>query len=820
MSGVGEGAEEIIGSAIENAFINPSLRPWEPDTRTQQQKFEDALYDGLVGAVSGWMGGVTNLVTYDTSKLSPARTTRSSATVDAQNQNGYNETKVSPAASAQVQQTEAQAQVTQAENPGVDVLDAATTLFTQQGMKLKTAQEKAGIVQKLIAGEEVSVRDINKLNPTSKESQAIFTELTGVQFPEGKVTQEQLYNLYRSAHDVAVQAQVQVETEVENTVPVDSAEGREAFPAVNQVLDEASAAQQETPAVQEQQTTDTLTKQMADAGFQANPETQDRIAQAQAELNDAVNGTTTAASRKTGNARNSITLKTGDTLTRDQFKQVMQELYAGKNVNITDGQMDAAFNNFLSTADRGGDISGLEVMAEYLKSKEDNNGAEGTEILDGGLRGDSDIGAGEQNPGVSEVAGRTETENRRGGDSRPERGDGRGVRGHFPNLQEGRQLSDSARFAENLRAKNPKTETRSYAGLEDVNVITEDKYLTPGMKRFRSQVEEMGGNVAYCMGEIRIQNGTSASGVYDASTQTLLIRADNAKRDITTTMEHELFHFCSDMDSGLMNRVFTRVIQEWGIQDMEGIDALISRGYSKSYGENYGEFNEESKAEYYEEFLADVYGGIPDRLPCGSQSGKELFELLHRTAVEEVKAWQSNRTEQNNDEQNSTAQDNTGKPSSSLKFSMDESDKTPQFKNWDEAFMHFETLIGSNLAFADPPVMTSEMEFGYLDSHGKWYETIGTYSKDAAGLAKFNEDVKDFISTYEISEDELNVLFPPTDGDFADDGYGYNYEDQDADVPGFLSDIYARSQKEAADAVQTNRDGFCASVRVIFGMKQ
>ena len=300
--------------------------------------------------------------------------------------------KVSPAASAQVLQTEAQAQVTRAENPGSTVLDAATTLFTQQGMKLKTAQEKAAIVQKLIAGEEVSVRDINKLNPTSKEGQAIFTQLTGVQFPEGKVTQEQLYNLYRSAHDVAaqaqVQAQVQAETEVENTVPVDSAEGREAFPGVNRVLDEASAAQQETPAVQEQQATDTLAKQMADAGFQANPETQDRIAQAQAELNDAVNGTTTAASRKTGNARNSITLKTGDTLTRDQFKQVMQELYAEKGINLTDNQLDAAFNNFLSTADRGGDISGLEAMAEYLKSKEEgNNGGETAETeRTGGLR--------------------------------------------------------------------------------------------------------------------------------------------------------------------------------------------------------------------------------------------------------------------------------------------------------------------------------------------------------------------------------------------------------------------------------------------------
>ena len=152
-------------------------------------------------------------------------------------------------------------------------------------------------------------------------------------------------------------------------------------------------------------------------------------------------------------------------------------------------------------------------------------------------------------------------------------------------------------------------------------------------------------------------------------------------------------------------------------------------------------------------------------------------------------------------------------------FSMDDYDdavtgspdmdgSAPKFKNWDEAFWHFENLAGSNLAFADPPAMTSEMEFGTLDGHGKWYEALGTYSKDAAGLAKFNEDVKDFLSTYEISDEELNALFPPTDGDFADDGYGYNYEDQDADVPGFLSDIYARSQKEVSDAVQTNRDGF------------
>lgn len=64
--GATEGLEEGIGSVIENTLINPNLREWDPDTRTGQEKFEDALYDMLVGGVSGLMG-VTNLFTYDAS---------------------------------------------------------------------------------------------------------------------------------------------------------------------------------------------------------------------------------------------------------------------------------------------------------------------------------------------------------------------------------------------------------------------------------------------------------------------------------------------------------------------------------------------------------------------------------------------------------------------------------------------------------------------------------------------------------------------------------------------------------------------------------
>ena len=170
--------------------------------------------------------------------------------------------KVSPAASAEVQQTEVQAQITQAENPDVNVLDAAATLFLEKGITKKPfkAQEKAKIVQALIDGkEDVKNTDINKLNPENPKARELFTQLTGVQFPEGKVTREQLYNLYRSAHDVAAQAREQQRAQQQaqeaafqqsqegmpqppvgtaNDVPIDSPEGRADFPNINRFIDD------------------------------------------------------------------------------------------------------------------------------------------------------------------------------------------------------------------------------------------------------------------------------------------------------------------------------------------------------------------------------------------------------------------------------------------------------------------------------------------------------------------------------------------------------------------------------------------------------
>ena len=762
-SGVTEGAEEIIGSAIENAFINPNLRPWEPDTRTRQQKFEDALYDGLVGAVSGLMGGVTNLATYDISKLNPTKGTSSGVTVDAKSQNVYNETKVSPAASAQVQQTEAQAQVTQAENPDVNVLDATTTLFTQQGMKLKTAQEKAAIVQKLIAGEEVSVRDINKLNPENPKARELFTQLTGVQFPEGKVTQEQLYNLYRSAHDVAmqaqVQAQVQAETEVENTVPVDSAEGREAFPGVNRVLDEASTAQQETPAVQEQQATDTLAKQMADAGFQANPETQDRIAQAQAELNDAVNGTTTAASRKTGNARNSITLKTGDTLTRDQFKQVMQELYAEKGVNLTDNQLDAAFNNFLSTADRGGDISGLEAMAEYLKSKEENINEEepaGRSVpVSGGLRGESDQGAAEQRQGVPgrdgegkrtnqtgaasvrgkrTDAGRTgregKVQNRRSEALRSDDAGAPGVSGESEAVHdtgevrggngptesgggrtdETRNLSFSERgesdeaelkqqksFIQELRQKRPPVKrVRPDPSFQYVRIL-DKSYWTQEMLDLQKDFARVGVKLNATIGEIRSKEGITANGV--ALAGKAFARADHPTRTFKRSASHELIHEYIMADNALggqLEAVLRMNVDSAKLNDLVGkYISLYQRAYT-------GLTDAEMKLRAMEEIICDAYAGI-NRQGWGATEYSDDIRAAVSSWEKEWDAAHPNGYQ--NTAQNSTAQGNTGKPSFSLTTEM----------TWDEQIDSLDDETNYNsLYIAETPNILAEVGLGDL----------------------------------------------------------------------------------------------------------
>ena len=675
--------------------------------------------------------------------------------------------KVSSAASPEVRQMETQAQVSQVTHPESQVLDAAATLFVEQGTSVPKAQEKAEIVNRLIAGEEVGPREINKLNPTSKTTQAIFTQLTGVQFPNTPLPTAQLFDLYRSAHGVAVRAETQAIMEAaapeipaaladiqeqgptdmtaapeaqmpemtaapETDIAVDSEEGREAFPGLNRLFDGGQ----------------TVTAQMAESGFRANPETQERIAQAQAELADAVNGTKTAASRKSGNTRNEIKLPDGETLTRDEFKSVARENY-GK---ATDSQLDAMFNGLLARADRGETIPGLEDVAHAAKERKNERAEErspGRDVLPGGgLRGSDDPGRAERSGEMAQRTGGAEGEARPGRDSRSEHPDARGIGSDEQSVQSApdaggsgvkeendvyerradllhgglRGESDSRpgeqgkivsgktggvskesasqeaskpgnsglasgdsgqdssgriqqkEFVKNLRALKPKTTPVNLPGMKTVQVLPA-RYHSPRMKKFTAKIQRMGGRVYYCVGKIESAGGDRADGLFLPDDKTLLIRADTVS-PLTQTQDHEAFHFFSYLDSSLQQRVFRRIFEAVNATDrgIDALDGLIAKQYAGAYADVFSTFDDDTKKYYYEEFVADLNGGIPYRILAGTDGMRNMasfFQRIKEATQAEVQAWEqewdaAHPATQQNKTPSSTTQNNTEKPSFSL----------------------------------------------------------------------------------------------------------------------------------------------------------
>lgn len=173
---------------------------------------------------------------------------------------------VSPAASEEVQQADVASNAVAASNPESTVLNAATTiLMEKQGLDLKTATKRAEIIQKLVDGVDMKPADfikmVNRLDPKNPTTQAIFTELTGVEFPENKGSIEVMYNTYRSAHEVAQQrveenkvaaetASLNPETPVAaepvmqedlTAIPAEAAAARPGLPAVEDVDPSESA---------------------------------------------------------------------------------------------------------------------------------------------------------------------------------------------------------------------------------------------------------------------------------------------------------------------------------------------------------------------------------------------------------------------------------------------------------------------------------------------------------------------------------------------------------------------------------------------------
>ena len=138
-------------------------------------------------------------------------------------------------------------QVVQQANPDATVVSAtAARIMEAQGVSLKTAQLRADVIQRLMDGEQLDVKEINKIDPTNAKTKALFTELTGVQFPEGKVPNEQLYAIYRSAAQVRQEQAAQVAAWLQETETTQPAKAETAVEAPVQETPAAEVPTQET----------------------------------------------------------------------------------------------------------------------------------------------------------------------------------------------------------------------------------------------------------------------------------------------------------------------------------------------------------------------------------------------------------------------------------------------------------------------------------------------------------------------------------------------------------------------------------------------
>lgn len=139
----------------------------------------------------------------------------------------------------------------------VTQMSSVAEAFRTHGDTAPVAVEKAQILERMMSGEQVSNKQLESLGLRDSSTQAVLTQLTGVEVPKG-ATNSQLRQVFRAAAETAVeakkaeqalgrsvaQAQVAVENaQAENTARADAAAAALMQEAQTSIAQEAKAAE-------------------------------------------------------------------------------------------------------------------------------------------------------------------------------------------------------------------------------------------------------------------------------------------------------------------------------------------------------------------------------------------------------------------------------------------------------------------------------------------------------------------------------------------------------------------------------------------------
>lgn len=218
----------------------------------------------------------------------------------------------------------------------VTQMSSVAEAFRTHGDTAPVAVEKAQILERMMSGEQVSNKQLEQLGLRDKNTQAVLTQLTGVEVPQN-ATNSQLRQVFRAAAETAVEA-------------------KKAEQALGRSVAQAQAAVEKAQAENTARADEAAASLMSDA--------QERVAK------ESTAGTNTAAAAEAeAEADRGVMIRDGQYVNREDFREYVENYFQQRGQTVTPRQVDTLYDRMKQyNADNGPLVASEEAKAENAYS--------------------------------------------------------------------------------------------------------------------------------------------------------------------------------------------------------------------------------------------------------------------------------------------------------------------------------------------------------------------------------------------------------------------------------------------------------------------
>lgn len=221
----------------------------------------------------------------------------------------------------------------------VTQMSSVAEAFRTHGDTAPVAVEKAQILERMMSGEQVSNKQLEQLGLRDKKTQAVLTQLTGVEVPQN-ATNSQLRQVFRAAAETAVEA-------------------KKAEQALGRSVAQAQATVEKAQAENAARADEAAASLMSDA--------QERVAK------ESTAGTNTAAAAEAAaEADRGIMVRDGQYISREDFLEYAENYLKERGLPATPEQVEALYERMKQyNTDNGPLVASEEAKAENAFSVDD-----------------------------------------------------------------------------------------------------------------------------------------------------------------------------------------------------------------------------------------------------------------------------------------------------------------------------------------------------------------------------------------------------------------------------------------------------------------